>query len=256
MDDNFTRETARVLTKDTVFIRTVILGVLDLLDKTIIFKTDINDNETKITNVPFFFNFGAGDERFLQNFYYNSLGEPCDKKQLDGQYDPIPMGIFKLEGIRIDTAAMTNKYERSLKIEKHGDELKTFAMHLNQLPLSFSFSCEVRTDSLLDSFRVVEQFWEKFYRVHIVDVSWNYSRIECQLGFSEDVNIDKLFEWTFSNDAYTSVTFSMELETYYPLYDETTRMENRIKEFNSRDVIPDNFKIPTAINIKTKKDNP
>jgi len=151
---------------------------------------------------------------------------------------------------------MTNRFERSLKIERVGDELKTFAMHLNQLPLVFSFSCEVRTDTLLDSFRVVQQFWEKFYRVHIVDISWNYSRVPCQLGFVDDPTVNKIFEWTFSNDQYTSVAFSLELETYYPLYDETTRMENQMKIFNSSENIPDNIGIPTNINVKTKKDNP
>jgi hypothetical protein len=179
--------------------------------------------------VPFLPNMG-GDERFLQDFFthWNDCKHP---RMADGNYDVIPRGVVTLTSNTINTTAMTHRFVRGSYVKEVKGELQRFNAFLNSLPLTMDFDIEVETDTVIDAFKIQQAILETFYKVQVFSVQFRGFRVPCQAGFSDELGIEKTFEFTYQDETAVKFKFSISVETYYPVTDPTTERldSNRMK---------------------------
>lgn len=227
---------------DNIFIRTVIAGVINILNDRVYLIYRLSDTETKTHYVPFYYSL-TGDERALQDFYiqWNDCIQP---KKVDGNIDVLPRGMVKMNNVNINTSSLTNYLVRGDFVkEDENNQLLTYSAKMHSIPLKMNFEIEIQADTQEDSWKIWEKVIEVFWPTVASSVRWNYVRIPFQMGFPADMPIEKLFQWSYgsvsSQNVNTNMKFTVELETYYPIFDKNTQFfkGNQILDFVSSDAI-------------------
>lgn len=227
---------------DNIFIRTVIAGVINILNDRVYLIYRLSDTETKTHYVPFYYSL-TGDERALQDFYvqWNDCIQP---KKVDGNIDVLPRGMVKMNNVNINTSSLTNYLVRGDFVkEDENNQLLTYSAKMHSIPLKMNFEIEIQADTQEDSWKIWEKVIEVFWPTVASSVRWNYVRIPFQMGFPADMPIEKLFQWSYgsvsSQNVNTNMKFTVELETYYPIFDKNTQFfkGNQILDFVSSEAI-------------------
>jgi hypothetical protein len=227
---------------DNIFIRTVIAGVINILNERVYLIYRLSDTETKTHYVPFYYSL-TGDERALQDFYvqWNDCIQP---KKVDGNIDVLPRGMVKMNNVNINTSSLTNYLVRGDFVkEDENNQLLTYSAKMHSIPLKMNFEIEIQADTQEDSWKIWEKVIEVFWPTVASSVRWNYVRIPFQMGFPADMPIEKLFQWSFgsvtSQNVNTNMKFTVELETYYPIFDKNTQFfkGNQILDIVSSEAI-------------------
>ena len=212
---------------DNIFIRTVIAGVINILNDRVYLIYRLSDTDTKTHYVPFYYSM-TGDERALQDFYiqWNDCIQP---KKVDGNIDVLPRGMVKMNNVNINTATLTNYHVRGDFVkEDDNNQLLTYSAKLHSIPIKMTFEIEILSDTQEDSWKIWEKIIEVFWPTIASSVRWNYVRIPFQMGFPADMPIEKLFQWSYGSVSSQNVNnimkFSVDLETYYPIFDKNTEI--------------------------------
>lgn len=208
---------------DDVFLRSLITSLLRALNEKLTY-TQVNDQQQVLeVFIPFFYSM-TGDESFLQDFFIRYKN--CDTDQLiaEGNYDVIPRGVLTYAGSQIDTQSLVNKFTRmSYTVEDLKGEMKTFSSFTNSVPLSISFACTIKTDTVLDAFKIYQGVIGTFYKTFQGSFEYSGFRIPYQVGFPESYEINKQFEFSYGQSPqFVDFTFQLALETYLPEKDLST----------------------------------
>jgi hypothetical protein len=209
---------------DNVHSRSVIVGMINLLNSRVFFENVLADDDIDTVYVPFFYNMG-GDERFLQDYFFQ-WNDCVHPRHADGNYDVIPRGVVTLTAKNIDTSKMTHRFVRGNYVKEVNGELQTFSAYLNSIPMTMTFDVEVELDTYLDSFKVEQSLIETFYKTQVYSVNFRGFRVPCQVGFPEDFGVNKTFEFTYQSNVKPMLKFSLTVETYYPVVDSSTERSN------------------------------
>jgi len=135
-------------------------------------------------------------------------------------------------------------------------KLQSYVSFLYSIPRTIMFDCELWIDTQLTALKIEQAIIETFYKTVTFYVYYKGMRIGCTSGFSEDIVIDKLIEYSFEEENKIKINFTIEVETYQPVFDPTTEMDanNYIKSFGYRLYAHDE-KDDGAITITTPKAN-
>lgn len=203
--------------------RAVIAGMLNVLNNNIEYNQVWSNDEKEIVNVPWFYN-QSGDERFMQDFYthYHSCNFP---KPVDGNFDMFPRGVITYTGADVDSNRITNRFVQGKYVREVEGKLQSFVSFLYSIPLTVKFDCEIWADTQVTALKLEQAIRESFYKTVTFYVYYKGMRLGCTSGFSEDVVIDKLIEYSFESDNKIKLTFNIEVETYQPVFDPTTEMD-------------------------------
>jgi hypothetical protein len=83
--------------------------------------------------------------------------------------------------------------------------------------LSLTFDITIRTDTLLDTFKIFQSSIQSFYKVYSFSVEFGGMRIPVQVGFPEQYPNDKQIEFSYgSTQKWIETKFSVTVETYFP----------------------------------------
>jgi hypothetical protein len=222
---------------DDVLIRAIIVGLINSLNEQIYITNVISDTVTQTVPVPFFYAF-SGDERFLQDYF--SDWSDCAPQFIEGNYDPIPRGSVQLSGLNVAAGNMTSRYVRGYHVKEEKGELLRYNSYLNSIPLNMTFKVDIVVDTTVDSFKIVQQIIKTFYKTLVFRVNFDGTVIPSQAGFTESYTINKLFEYTYGENSRITITFDIEVESYYPIFDPQQEMfaGTRINYFGAA-VAPD-----------------
>jgi hypothetical protein len=208
---------------DEVFLRSLITSLLKSLNDKLTY-IQVNDQQQVLeVFIPFFYSM-TGDEAFLQDFFVKYKNCDTDELIAEGNYDVIPRGVLTFGGAQIDTQSLVNKFTRmSYAVEDLKGEMKTFSSFTNSIPLSISFNCTIKTDTVLDSFKVFQSVLTTFYKTFQFSFEYAGFRIPVQAGFPENYEINKQFEFTYqTSPQFIDFTFPIAVETYFPEKDLST----------------------------------
>jgi hypothetical protein len=216
---------------DNIHSRAVIVGLVNMLNNKIQYQNVLSNTETDVVEVPWFFAKSA-DERFLQD-YFTFWSDCIHPKLANGNYDITPRGIISLGSKGIDSSSLTNRFVRGSYVKEINGKLETFNSYINSLPIKMNFECEIKCASYTDGFKIEQVLIETFYKVQVFNVSFKGFRIPCQVGLPEDYGLEKNFEYSYGDNSETTIKFSLELETYYPIMDKTSERHesNRMSGF-------------------------
>lgn len=208
---------------DEVFLRGLITSLLKSLNDKLKY-IQINDQQEVLeVYVPFFYSM-TGDESFLQDFFLEYKECLTDKTIAEGNYDVLPRGIVSLQSSEIDSQNLANKYTRmTYAMETTQGEMKTFSAFTNSIPLNLNFNIALKTDTLLDAFKLYQAVVSTFYKTYPFSFDYEGFRIPCQTGFPESYEMNKQLEFSYSNSQkYIEFNFSIVVETYFPEKDLST----------------------------------
>lgn len=214
---------------DDVLIRAIIVGLVNSMNEKISFTNVISDTESKVVNVPFYYNF-SGDERFIQEYFQD--WSDCLPQMIEGNYDPIPRGSLMIGGVSVVNANMTSRFVRGNFVREEKGELLRYNSYLNSIPMSLIFNVDVLVDTSLDAFKITQSIIKTFYKTLTFRVNFGGVVIPSQAGFSEAYDMQKLVEYTYGDDTKIHIKFDIEVESYYPIFDSKQEMfgGNRIEK--------------------------
>lgn len=203
---------------DDVLYRNIIVGLLNVLNRKIVYNQAISADEVKEVSVPFFYSM-YNDERFMQDFYQLN-GLECDgPTYAEGNSDPVPRGVINMSSITINSSALTSKFVRGTYNKEEDGTVKAYSAFLNTIPLTLLFDVEIICASFTESLKIVQQTIDTFYKVAIYAVDFKGLRVMCQVGFSQDYSIEKPITYSYGEDNKITVKFTLEMETYQPVFD-------------------------------------
>ena len=202
---------------DDVHMRAVMVGLINLLNKNIVIEHVISDTESKLTPVPFYPEM-ANDERFMQDFYMHYHPD-CETGFAEGNYDQVPRGVITLSSFTIDSASLVNKFVRGTFHRQDPDtnSVKAYSDYINVIPIRMSYDVDIITGSLLEAFKIIQEFIATFYTAATFQVSYKGFRVPCQIGFAQDYTVAKPVEFTYGDEKKITVSFPLEMETYQPV---------------------------------------
>ena len=221
---------------DDVFNRSVIAGLLYLLNHEITYKQVIQDNVTENVTVPFAYNFAhAKDQRFAQD-NYTFFGRECfSDKFIDGKFDMCPRFALTYTGSSIDSANITNRFVKGEFTKEENGNITTYTSYLYVLPLTLNFDLEGWIDNYDTAFKIEQNIRETFYKNKTFNVLYRGMKIACCVGFPETINVgEKIVSYSFEQDSQLiKMSFNLAVECYQPCFDETTAIpsENKIERF-------------------------
>lgn len=209
---------------DDVFLRGVILGALSYMRDKIVIRNTM-ENRGYAVNVPFFFSL-TGDERYIQDKFIDWMEPNCreEMQKAEGNYDPIPRGVLKYTGSSTRNDALTNPYVRSTYNKEENGEVKGHSAYTEWRPKTYNFDVEIICDGLLESSKIEDELDTKFYKSEPYNFSYKGFTIYCQIQFPEQNSLEKQYDFTYGDkdSIFTKLTFSIEIESYKPIIDETT----------------------------------
>lgn len=211
-----------------IFTRNAIISLLELLNAESKFNIQRNDEIIEVT-VPFFYNFGK-DEQFMRDFFFN-LPDGCNIPLAEGNYERVPRGIVTLQSAQVIAGDMTNKFIRGNYQQEERDEndrkkIVGHSARLFNIPLSLTFSVEVRTDTLNEIFKIFEMFLNTFYANRVVHFQFRGLRIPGSFKFPDttEINNNYVFDFNSAPDNFSSVKLTITMETYFPSFDSASDM--------------------------------
>jgi hypothetical protein len=210
---------------DDVLLRCIAIGLLDFLNKKVYITQVVSDEDVRQIPVPFFYAM-YGSERFLQDFYINYQSN-CDGPTFtEGNTDPVPRGVINLTAMTINTAALTNKFNRGTYNKEVDGSIQAFSAFLNVIPLTLTYDVEILSNTLVEAYKIIQETIATFYKAATFAVDYKGMRIPLQVGFSQDYAIEKPITFTYGDDTSKaiSIKFTLEMEAYQPVLDATTEM--------------------------------
>ena len=210
---------------ENIISRAVIAGLLGVLNNNIRYNQVWSNEEIEEIQVPWFYN-QSGDERFMQDFYthYADCNFP---RPADGNFDVIPRGIITYTGADIDSNRITNRFVQGRYVKEVDGKLQSFVSFLYSIPLTVTFDCEMWLDTQVTGLKVEQAIRETFYKTVTFYVYYKGMRLGCTAGFSEQIGVEKMIEYSFEtgDESRVKIKFTIEVETYQPVFDPTTEMD-------------------------------
>lgn len=211
---------------DNILVRSIISGLLNLLNNAIDYSQVWDDTTTETVSVPWYYNMGQSSERFMQDMY-TSFGKECfNDRVINGTFSQKPVGWLTYSGSQIDSSSITNRFVEGTYMKKVDGKLIPYVSFLYSMPLTVNFECKVEADNIISALKIEQAIREAFYKNKTFFVQYRGMRIGCTAGFPEQYNMEKTVEYSFDNANKSPVIdFNIAVETYQPVFDKTTEME-------------------------------
>ena len=232
---------------DDVFNRVVIIGLLDLLNHKLKYNQIWDDNVVEEVVVPFMYDFGSSDERFAQD-NYAFFGTTCfNEKKITGKFDMLPRGAIKYTGSSIDSGNITNRFIKGTFLKNENGKLTSYTAYMYSIPLTFNFECEMWIDNIITAFKIEQALREAFYKNKSYYVLYRGMKVSCCAGFPESSTIEKTVSYSFDAERQIKLTFSIAVEAYQPMFDNSTAIEssNKIEHIAFDVEMPSNIRNST-----------
>lgn len=215
-----------------IFDREIIAGVLSILNKRLVYKQVWNEDEGMVEDitVPFFYDFGGGNpnsEKFIQDNYIFFGEDVCSSigiKKIDGNFDIYPQGRLSKESVNIDSGSITNRFVLGRYTKMINGKLKSFVSFLYSIPLNYSFNVSIKAESMTTAMKIDQAFREYFFKNKTFYINYRGMKIPARIGFPDSTSLNKTSEYTMgaAGDKYITLTMSLGVESYQPVFDPTT----------------------------------
>jgi hypothetical protein len=211
---------------ENILSRAIIGGVLNILNNKINYEQVWSNDVVENVSIPWFYNM-SGDLRFMQDFYTH-YSDCLPPRPADGNFDMIPRGILTYTGSPIDPVRITSRYIQGTYLKNIDGQLQTYRSFLYSIPLNVNFDCELWLDTQVTGLKVEQLIRELFYKTITFYVYYKGMRVGCTVGFPEDYTLYKNVQYSFEtgNTTVVKINFSLQVETYQPVFDPTTEVNN------------------------------
>ena len=197
---------------EDVFLRDLVVSFLDVLNDRIYWINHWED-ETRKIHVPFYYSVTGGDDFLLDAFV-----DDVPDKRVELNYDQIPRGIVTLKSWKIKSNQISNPNVRISRVVEETDILKRVVSKVRTLPLTATFEIKIKVASELDLFKLIQSIWNFIYQYQYFYFDHNFLRVDAFLKLGDDTQNNVIREVKMNTAIYPEHSFSINVETYYPLY--------------------------------------
>jgi len=213
---------------DDVLVRSVIAGLLNLLNNNIHYSQVWSGDTVEDLTVPWYYNFShANNERFLQD-NYTFFGKRCFKeRKIDGDFNEYPKGILTYQSSNINSSSMTNIFTTGKYMKNNNGVLTSYTSFFYSIPIDMTFKCDVYTadTDFLSILKIEQAIRDTFYKNKSFYVTFKGMRVGCTVGFPEQNEFTTSMELTHDNTTRENkLSFSLGIETYQPVFDPSQEM--------------------------------
>ena len=214
---------------DNVFNRSVIAGLLYLLNHKLTYEQVWDDNTVENVTIPFAYNFAhAKDQRFAQD-NYTFFGRECfSDKLIDGKFDMCPRFAMTYTGSQIEASNITNRFVKGTYMKDENGVLVSYTAFMYSIPLTLNFEFEGWIDTLETAFKIEQEIRNTFYKNQTFNVLYKGMKIGCRAGFPETYTLaDKTVSYSFESESQLiKMSFSLAVEAYQPCFDESQSIQS------------------------------
>ena len=214
---------------DNVFNRSVIAGLLYLLNHKLTYEQVWDDNTVEKVTIPFAYNFAhAKDQRFAQD-NYTFFGRECfSDKLIDGKFDMCPRFVMTYTGSQIESSNITNRFVKGTYMKDENGALVSYTAFMYSIPLTLNFEFEGWIDTLETAFKIEQEIRNTFYKNQTFNVLYKGMKIGCRAGFPETYTLaDKTVSYSFESESQLiKMSFSLAVEAYQPCFDESQSIQS------------------------------
>ncbi len=214
---------------DNVFNRSVIAGLLYLLNHKLTYEQVWDDNTVENVTIPFAYNFAhAKDQRFAQD-NYTFFGRECfSDKLIDGKFDMCPRFVMTYTGSQIESSNITNRFVKGTYMKDENGVLVSYTAFMYSIPLTLNFEFEGWIDTLETAFKIEQEIRNTFYKNQTFNVLYKGMKIGCRAGFPETYTLtDKTVSYSFESESQLiKMSFSLAVEAYQPCFDESQSIQS------------------------------
>lgn len=218
---------------DDILIRSIIAGVLNLLNNNIKYNQVWDANISEEIVLPWLFDMGnSSSERFIQdNYTFFGRYNPClgGAQKIDGNFDVYPRGILRYQSTQIDSDNICNRFVQGIYTKMENGIISTYRSFLYSIPITVNFECVVLVDNFTNLLKIEQSIREALFRNKTFYVMFKGMKIGCCLGMPDNYNGEKTTDFSISTETgepHQKLTFSIVVESYHPVYDKSLEMEN------------------------------
>ena len=225
---------------DDIFNRSVIGGLLKLLNHKISYEQIWDDNVVETVEVPFVYNFvnSEPNERFIQD-NYTFFGRECfSDKIIDGNFEMLPRFAVNYDGSQIDSSNITNRFIKGEYQVNENGQINSYMGYMYTIPVTMNFSIEGWIDNYISAFKIEQQIRDVFYKTKTFNVLYRGLKVGCCVGFPEQITTgEKTVSYTPSQDNLIKMSFNLAVETYQPCFDQSIKISpSNVIEYMGYDV--------------------
>ena len=211
---------------DDVFLRRMIVALLAELNKKIYYYNLLDNDKIKKIDVPCLYSI-TGGERFLRDeFYYDAL----NMGKAIGDYEKVPRCIVELNGMSVNQAEQTNKYNHTKIVREVNKKLRTLYLNVNFIPITLSFDCKVICSNNIELFKLTETIISKIYKNNnFFKVDLGMFNVDAVMNVPTDYQHQRPQEFGLNEKKEFSMSFNIEMKSMIPAFEHGLLM-NEIDE--------------------------
>jgi hypothetical protein len=186
----------------------------------------IRDEKIETHNIPFFPNM-ANDEGFMKDFFIGIPSECMIPQYAEGNYEPIPRGVISWKSFKVKSSDITNKFVRGTYNQQERNDNdqqvnRAYSARLYSLPMQLNYDVEIISDNMNKAMKIMEKVIDTYYKNNVMYFQYKGIRIPAQFVYPDEVSYDKEVKLSYETDQRVKSKFSIELETYFPSFDDET----------------------------------
>lgn len=229
-------------------------GALDINVQELFFSTLIKgllhklNNEIKIRDIaiPHMILHTGDDRMWIAAKGYNASVEPLVISNEQSIYSVIPRCVVTPSNIDLDTNQLTSPYSLGTLQLCLDDDIKgiySLTGEFRRMPVKLAVELKYYTDSYTDMLELIQSTITNLAFIRTFDIVYLGQKIKCSYKIPESFGEEHTMEieGSLQDNRLHSITFSLEIETNMPV-------------FNNKTIMPPYIITNTALNIHTNID--
>ena len=204
---------------DDNFFRAISISLANTLSKQIRWINKFepeNENESGYMRVflPFYTSL-TGDERFVFDAFIDDIVD----KRVSMNTDQLQRGMIEFKGFSTNTDQLVNPNQYLAKKTNINSTIRTIISKVKAVPVTLNFDVKIQlaTSSELD--KVSQKLLTVLYNFMFFNIDYYGIKLDAYFSLPDDKTIEIQRELNMENDRKKFITFSIDVNTYYPIFD-------------------------------------
>jgi len=204
---------------DDQFFRMVTISLANILSKNIRWINKFepeNENETGFKRVflPFYTSL-TGEERFVFDAFIDDIVD----KRVSMNTDQLQRGMIEFKGFTTNTDQLANPNQYLSKKVKINSTIKKIISKVKAVPVTLNFDIQIQLATVNEIDKVSQKLLTVFYNYFFFNFDYYGLKIDAFFPLPDDKQIEIQRELNLENDRKKKITFSLDVNTYFPIFD-------------------------------------
>lgn len=209
---------------DDVFFRDLTVCLLDTLEGKIKWVNKFSNGDVEV-KVPFYYSL-TGDERFLLDSFNDDI--VINNRYVDSNTDIIPRGHITLESVNIKSDEFTNPNVWLRMIIEDNKNIKSVLSKIRAIPINVNYDLKILLSNEIDVYKCIQSLLNTIYFYKYMYFEYNFMNIDALMLLPDQSQIDIKREKDLSTNNQITISFNLEIHTYYPAFNVDSEGINNI----------------------------